>query len=82
MALYRWLQLMKFITFDDKSTRAERWEEDKGTAIREVFTHWNENCSKWVYASIWLTIDECLYPMRNHISFKGLSKNHVTLFWP
>ena len=34
---------MKFITFDDKSTRAERWEEDKGTAIREVFKLWNEN---------------------------------------
>ena len=73
MALYRWLEILKFITFDNKDSRAMRWEEDKGAAIRELFQLWNENCSKWLYSSIWLTIDECLYPMRNHISFKSFN---------
>ena len=75
MALYRWLQILKFITFDDKETRNERWQTDRGAAIREVFQLWNSNCSKWLFANVWITIDECLYSMRNKISFKTFNPN-------
>ena len=43
--------------------------------FREVFELFNENCSKNMAPGKYLTIDETLYPMRNHIGFKTYMAN-------
>ena len=67
--------LYQCITFDDYSTRTERWEADRFTAIRKVFELFNQNCGRALIPDDLLSIDETLYPMRNRVSFKQFNPN-------
>ena len=58
------------LSFDDESTRAERWKKDKFTAIREFFEKFNNQCMLLLAPGGYLSLDETLYPMRMQISFK------------
>ena len=72
-------QRMKFllanITFDDPDERAQNWPSDRFAAARPLFEKFNSNCSKYVYPSEYLTIDETLYPMRHQIAFRQYNPN-------
>ena len=37
----------RFITFDGKTSRPERWKSDKFACLRELFEQMNENNSRW-----------------------------------
>ena len=60
-------QRMKFlpanITFDDPDERAHCWTSDHFAAARKPFEGFNQNCSKFLYYSEFLSLDETLYPM-------------------
>ena len=58
------------LSFDDESTRAERWKKDRFTAIREFFEKFNNQCMLVLAPGDYLSLDETLYPMRMQISFK------------
>ena len=60
------------LSFDDESTRAERWKKDRFTEIREFFETFNNQCMLVLVPDEYLSIDETLYPMRAQISFKQL----------
>ena len=70
MPLNRFVLISRFITFDEKSTRAERWRYDKFACMRSFFESFNKNISKFRYPSSYLAVDETLYSYRGRIGFK------------
>ena len=58
------------LCFDDPSTRRERWVTDRFAAFRNIFEEFNDNCSKHLIPSEYLSMDETLYPMRTRIAFR------------
>ena len=70
MSLNRFVFISRFITFDEKSTRAEHWRYRKFACMRSFFESFNKNISKSCYPSSYLAVDETLYPYRGGIGFK------------
>ena len=70
MSLSRFQFITRFITFDDKAAREDRWQYDKFTCMREFFEAVNVNNARAQYPSFYLAVDETLYPYRGHIGFK------------
>ena len=70
MSKQRFQFLSRFIEFDDKTNRAERWKFDKFACIRDFFEEVNKRNAKMRRPSAYLAIDETLYPYRGHIGFK------------
>lgn len=70
MSWSQFLFISKFITYDNKATRDDRWKYDKYACIREFFEMMNEKNPKCRYPSAFLPVDETLYPYRGHIIFK------------
>ena len=68
--------LTRFIEFDDKASREERWQFDKFACIRDFFETVNEKNASVRSPSPYLAIDETLYPYRGSIGIKqyNLSK--------
>ena len=64
-------QRMKFllanITFDDPDERAQCWPSDCFAAARKLFEGFNKNCSKFLYPSEFLSLNETLYPTSDRI---------------
>ena len=58
------------LCFDDPSNRWERWVTDRFAAFRNIFEEFNDNCSKHLIPSEYLSMDETLYPMRTRIAFR------------
>ena len=60
------LNLFKFmkrmITFNDSTTRNDRWKKDKFSAFREVLEMFNKQCARNYLPDDFLAIDETLYP--------------------
>ena len=54
------LFISRFITFDDKASRAERWKTDKFACMRELFELMNAGNVKCRYPSLVLSVDETL----------------------
>ena len=69
-SLNRFPFILHNFPFDDESTRAERWKKDRFTAIREFFEKFNNQCKLPLAPGDYFSLDETLYPMRTHISFK------------
>ncbi len=63
------------LSFDDPTDREQRKKKDKFTPCRKIFEDWNRNLSKLLTVPIYLTIDECLVPTRNRVSFKMYMPN-------
>ena len=61
--------ILRFLRFDDKSTRRGRLDTDKFTHIREIFEKFSYNCATKYTPTFSLTIDEQLMPMKNHCPF-------------
>ena len=70
MARNRFLFLIATISFDDETTRADRWKQDRFTAIRELLELFNNQCMTCIRAGDYLSLDETLYPMRTQVAFK------------
>ena len=70
MLYNRFQFIRRFITFDDKSTRGDRWKSDKFACQRELFEMMNEQNSKRRFPSPLLAVDETLYPYCGSIGFK------------
>ena len=54
------LFISRFITFDGKASRAERWKTDKFACMRELFELMNAGNVKCRYPSLVLSVDETL----------------------
>lgn len=70
MSRNRFLFLIANISFDDETTRANRWKYDRFTAIRELLELFNNQCMTCIRAGDYLSLDETLYPMRTQVAFK------------
>ena len=70
MSLNCFVFILRFITFDEKSTRAERWRYDKFACMWSFFESFNKNISKFRYPSSYLAVDETLYPYRGRTGLK------------
>ena len=70
MSCSRFKFLLVHISFDDHTTRQDRWKSDRFSAMREIFEQCNTNFAKAVVPDDYLSLDETLYPTRNQISFK------------
>ena len=68
------------LSFDDESTRAERWKKDRFTEIREFFETFNNQCMLVLVPDEYLSIDETLYPMRAQISFKQFNPSKLAKY--
>ena len=69
MAIDCFLEIKKFIRFDNKDRRRQRLIEDKFVHIREQLESFVTNCL-FNYTPDWsLTIDEQLFPMKNRCPF-------------
>ena len=73
-------QRMKFllanITFDDLEERGQCCPSDRFAAARKLFKGFNKNCSKFLYPSEFLSLDETLYLMRHQIAFRQYNPNN------
>ena len=70
MSYNRFAFLIRFLEFDDKETRRQRWREDKFAAIREFFMKMNENNGRCRNPSPYVSVDETLYPYHGRIGMK------------
>ena len=56
--------LLSTLTFGDPETRKKKWPYDLFAAARLIFEMLSSNTSKYLSPSLYLLIDETLYPMR------------------
>ena len=70
MSLMRFKMLMKFIRFDDKSSREDRRQRDKLAAIREVWNMFLSRCKLCYTVGSHVTIDEELVGFRGKCPFR------------
>ena len=70
MSWNRFHFICKFIMFDDKLTRNDRWKNDKYACMRELLKEMNLQNEKRRFPSSLLAIDEILYPYHGAICFK------------
>ena len=69
MSYRRFQFLLRFLRFDDKSTRSERRQTDKLAAIRTIYDRFVENCMRNYIPGAFMTIDEMLHLFRGRCSF-------------
>ena len=62
--------ISRFITFDDKASRTERWKTDQFACMSELFELMNVGNAKCRYPSPKLSVDETFYPYHGAIGFK------------
>ena len=76
MSCNRFNFLNSHLSFDDEGgNRSSRWKKDRFAALRKIFNLFNIECARHLIPSLWLTIDETLYAMRNQLSFKMFNPN-------
>lgn len=86
MGLTRFEDLLRFIRFDDKTTRSERRKSDKLCPIRHIWEEVTTNFAKYYVPSDNLTVDEQLMPCRCRCSFiqympKKPDKYGIKIYW-
>ena len=75
MSTNRFVFLCSNLSFDDASTRTEKWQHDKFAAMMDVFEKFDSNCSKILVPDVFLSIYETLYPTRVSVSFRQYMKS-------
>lgn len=69
MSLCRFKFLLRFIRFDDKTTRSVRRTTDKLAPIRDIFEECNKMWSKYYIPGSFLTVDEQMVGWRGRCPF-------------
>lgn len=69
MSLCRFKSLLRFIRFDDKTTRSVRRETDKLAPIRDIFEECNKLFGKYYVPGSFLTVDEQMIGWRGRCPF-------------
>ena len=72
--------ILRFLRFDDKSTRRGRLDTNKFTHIREIFEKFSNNCATKYSPTFSLTVDEQLMPMKNRCPFIVYMPNKPDIF--
>ena len=75
IARNRFAHILQFIRFDDKSTRAQRKENDKLAAFREIWNAFVENCKKLYEPFEEVTADEQLVAFRGKCPMRQYMKS-------
>lgn len=75
MARDRFVNILRFIRFDDLSTRTDRRKLDKLAAFRNVFESFVANCKKHYSPNSHLTVDEQLVSFRGRCPFRVYMKS-------
>lgn len=69
LGFQRFKSILKYIRFDDRAQRNARYRNDKFSAIREVFTLFQDAILRLYWPHENITVDEQLFPSRNRCSF-------------
>ena len=70
MSYNRFAFLIRFLEFNDKETRQQRWRKDKFAAIREFFMKMNQNNGRCHNPLRYVSVDETLYLYHGRIGMK------------
>lgn len=69
MGVRRFMEILRFIRFDDKDTRSNRRKTDKLAPIRSIWEMVNHNFGKYYMPGENIVVDEQLMPCRSRCSF-------------
>lgn len=70
MSLQRFTMIMRFLRFDDRTTRIERRERDKFAPIREIWEIFMQHCRQYYQPGQYCTVDEQLVGFRGRCPFR------------
>ncbi|XP_073510786.1 uncharacterized protein [Phyllobates terribilis] len=70
MSRDRFVEIMRFLRFDEKSTRSERLQTDKFALFSTVWDRFIENCIACYKPGPYITVDEQLFPSKTRCPFK------------
>ncbi|XP_073494170.1 uncharacterized protein [Phyllobates terribilis] len=65
----RFVEIMRFLRFDEKSTRSERLQTDKFALFSIVWDRFIENCIACYKPGPYITVDEQLFPSKTRCPF-------------
>ena len=68
------------LSFDDETTRENRWQHDRFAAMSEVSDFFNFEYISYLVPGDYLSLDETLYPMSTQISFKQHNPNKTAKY--
>uniref|UniRef100_A0A182S0A2 DDE_Tnp_1_7 domain-containing protein n=1 Tax=Anopheles funestus TaxID=62324 RepID=A0A182S0A2_ANOFN len=69
MSRNRFREIMKFLRFDEKSTRSERLQTDKFALISDVFSRFVSNCQSNYVPGPHISVNEQLLPFKTRCPF-------------
>ncbi|XP_073529685.1 uncharacterized protein [Phyllobates terribilis] len=69
MSRDRFVEIMRFLRFDEKSTRSERLQTDKFALFSTVWDRFIENCIACYKPGPYITVDEQLFPSKPRCPF-------------
>ena len=75
MSRNRFVFIRADLSFDDETTRENRWQHDCFAAMSEVSKVFNFECMSYLVPGDYLSLDETLYPMSTQISYKQHNPN-------
>ena len=64
MSRNRFVFIRAHLSFDDETTRENRWQHDRFATMRKVFEVFNFEWMSCLVPGDYLSLDETLYPMR------------------
>jgi hypothetical protein len=80
MARERFKEILRYIRFDEKTSRSERLEKDKFALFLEIWNLFNENCRRHYTPTENLTVDEQLFPTKARCRFTQFMPNKPDKF--
>ena len=73
----RYVFIKAMISFDDSSTRNQRWERDTFEVFRHVIEAFNKQCAIKISSNEHFAIHEILYPTSQTVGFKTYNKDKM-----
>ena len=69
MSRNRFVEILRFLRFDDKSSRSQRLKTDKFACVSEVFYAFDANCQSAYVPGPYISVDEQLFPSKVRCGF-------------
>jgi hypothetical protein len=76
----RFKEILRYIRFDEKTSRSARLENDKFALFSEIWNLFNENCQRHYTPTENLTVDEQLFPTKARCRFTQFMPNKPDKF--